>query len=66
VLDRPNPIRGTWVEGFNRDDSLRSFVGLHPIVLANGMTIGELATLYNNEGWLKDGVRADLNVVKME
>lgn len=66
VLDRPNPIRGTWVEGFNRDDSLRSFVGLHPIVLASGMTIGELATMYNNEGWLKDGIKADLKVVKLE
>lgn len=66
VLDRPNPIRGTWVEGFNRDDSLRSFVGLHPIVLADGMTIGELATMYNEEGWLKDGIKANLTVVKME
>ncbi len=66
VLDRPNPIRGTWVEGFNRDDSLRSFVGLHPIVIAHGMTIGELATMYNNEGWLKNGIKANLTVVKME
>jgi uncharacterized protein YbbC (DUF1343 family) len=66
VLDRPNPIRGTWVEGFNREDTLRSFVGLHPIVIAHGMTIGELATMYNNEGWLKNGVKANLTVVKME
>jgi uncharacterized protein YbbC (DUF1343 family) len=66
VLDRPNPIRGTWVEGFNRDDSLRSFVGLHPIVIAHGMTIGELATMYNNEKWMKGGVQARLTVVKME
>ena len=66
VLDRPNPIRGTWIEGFNREDSLRSFVGLHPIVIAHGMTIGELATMYNNEGWLKNGIKAHLTVVKME
>ena len=66
VLDRPNPIRGTWVEGFNRDDSLRSFVGLHPIVIAHGMTIGELATMYNNERWMKEGIKASLTVVKME
>jgi uncharacterized protein YbbC (DUF1343 family) len=66
VLDRPNPIRGTWVEGFNRDDSLRSFVGLHPIVIAHGMTIGELATMYNDEGWMRGGVKAKLTVVKME
>lgn len=66
VLDRPNPIRGTWVEGFNREDTLRSFVGLHPIVVAHGMTIGELATMYNKEGWLKNGIKAKLTVVKME
>jgi uncharacterized protein YbbC (DUF1343 family) len=66
VLDRPNPIRGTWVEGFNREDTLRSFVGLHPIVIAHGMTIGELATMYNDEGWMTKGVRAKLTVVKME
>lgn len=66
VLDRPNPIRGTWVEGFLREDSLSSFVGLHPITVATGMTIGELATMYNNEGWLKDGIKANLEVVKME
>jgi len=66
VLDRPNPIRGTWVEGFVREDSLSSFVGLHPITIATGMTIGELATMYNNEGWLKDGIKANLQVVKME
>ncbi len=66
VLDRPNPIRGTWVEGFVREDSLRSFVGLHPIPVAHGMTVGELATMYNEEGWLKDGIKAKLIVVKME
>jgi len=66
VLDRPNPIRGTWIEGFTREDSLRSFVGLHPIAVAHGMTIGELATMYNNEGWLKNGIKANLTVVKME
>ncbi len=66
VLDRPNPIRGTWVEGFVRDDSLRSFVGLHPVPIAHGMTVGELATMFNGEAWLKDGIRANLVVVKME
>lgn len=63
VLDRPNPIRGTWVEGFIRVDTLRSFVGLHPIPIAHGMTVGELATMFNNEGWLKNGVKANLTVV---
>jgi len=66
VLDRPNPIRGTWVEGFGREDSLRSFVGLQPIPIVHGMTVGELATMYNNEGWLAGGIHANLTVVKME
>jgi uncharacterized protein YbbC (DUF1343 family) len=64
VLDRPNPIRGTWVEGPIRVDSLRSFVGLHPIPIAHGMTIGELATIFNEEGWLAGGIQARLTVVK--
>jgi uncharacterized protein YbbC (DUF1343 family) len=73
VLDRPNPIRGTWVEGFNRDDSLRFRengaryqAGLQPIVIAEGMTVGELAMMFNKEGWLEGKVRAHLTVVKME
>ena len=66
VLDRPNPIRGTWVEGWVRDDSLSSFVGLHPVPIAHGMTVGELARLFNGEGWLANGVKADLAVVAME
>lgn len=66
VLDRPNPIRGTWVEGFVREDSLRSFVGLNPTPIAHGMTMGELATMINEEGWLKNGVKANLTVIKME
>ncbi|MEX1138999.1 MAG: DUF1343 domain-containing protein [Bacteroidota bacterium] len=66
VLDRPNPITGIRVEGPIREDLLRSFVGLHPIPIVHGMTVGELATMFNEEGWLKGGVKADLHVVKME
>lgn len=66
VLDRPNPIRGTWIEGFVRLDSLTSFVGLHPTPIAHGMTVGELATMFNEEGWLKNGIKANLTVVRME
>ena len=66
VLDRPNPIRGSWAEGFLRVDSLSSFVGLHPIPIAHGMTIGELASLFNGQKWLANGVSALLTVVQME
>lgn len=66
VLDRPNPIRGTWVEGYVRLDSLSSFVGLHPTPMAHGMTVGELAMMFNEEGWLKNGIKANLKVIQME
>lgn len=66
VLDRPNPIRGTWCDGPIRVDSLKTFVGWAPMPIAHGMTVGELARMANGEGWLKDGVKADLHVVKMD
>ncbi len=66
VLDRPNPITGLKVEGAVIDDSLKSFVGLHKIPIAHGMTIGELAKLANGEGWLKNRVKADLTVIPMK
>lgn len=66
VLDRPNPITGLKVEGAVLSDSLKSFVGLHKIPVVHGLTMGELAKLVNEEGWLKNGVKADLVVIKME
>jgi uncharacterized protein YbbC (DUF1343 family) len=66
VLDRPNPITGIKVEGAVLDDSLTSFVGEHRIPVVHGMTMGELAKLANEEGWLKNGVKADLTVIKMD
>jgi uncharacterized protein YbbC (DUF1343 family) len=52
ALDRPNPIGGM-VEGPVLDTAHRSFVGMHPIALRHGMTIGELAQMFNGEGWLQ-------------
>ena len=66
VLDRPNPIRGVSPEGFVLVDSLRSFVGLHPIPIVHAMTLGELARMMNGEGWLRNGVKASLTVVALE
>jgi len=66
VLDRPNPIRGISVEGAVREDSLKSFVGLHPIPVTHGMTVGELAKMFNEEGWLTKGVKVNLTVITME
>ncbi len=61
VLDRPNPIGGYDVDGPSSDASLESFVAYHPLPLRHGMTVGELARLFNVE---RD-IRADLRVVTM-
>jgi uncharacterized protein YbbC (DUF1343 family) len=66
VCDRPNPINGINTEGNILEKSFKSFVGLHPIPVRHGMTIGELATMLNEEGWLKEHVKADLKVIPME
>lgn len=50
ILDRPNPISGR-VEGPVLDKQHRSFVGIHPIALRHGMTIGELASMFVGEKW---------------
>ncbi len=62
VLDRPNPMGGLLVEGPILDKAFKSFIGMYPIPYIYGMTIGELAELFNNAY----GIGADLTVVKME
>ena len=66
VLDRPNPITGDIVEGPILNPDLKSFVGMYPIPIRHGLTIGELAKMINGEGWLENGVGADLTVVPMK
>lgn len=66
VLDRPNPIGGVMVEGPVLAPENRSFVGIHPVALRHGMTVGELARLFNEEGWLAGGKKAELTVVRMK
>ncbi|WP_121614707.1 exo-beta-N-acetylmuramidase NamZ family protein [Virgibacillus halodenitrificans] len=61
VLDRPNPLGGHKVEGPVLDPDYASFVGKYPIPLRHGMTVGELAELFNEEFQID----ADLKVVKM-
>ncbi len=66
ILDRPNPIRGLSFDGPVRLPSLRSFVAWMPIPVTHGLTIGELARLWNEEGWLANSVKVALQVVEME
>lgn len=66
VFDRPNPITGVKVEGNILESEFASFVGLYPIPVRHGMTVGELAKMFNDEGWLANGVRADLTIIPMK
>ena len=66
VLDRPNPLGGLRVGGNVLDRRWASFVGMYPVAVRHGMTVGELATMFNEEGWLTDAVRADLKVITMK
>ena len=63
VLDRPNPINGVQVEGNVLDTAFATFVGLYPIPVRHGMTVGELAMMINQEGWLVNQVKANLTVI---
>lgn len=62
VMDRPNP-NGAIVDGPMLEKEYTSFVGMHPIPLLHGMTIGEYARMINGEKWLKNGVQCDLKVI---
>ena len=63
VLDRPNP-NGHYVDGPIREKSFESFVGMHPIPIVHGMTIGEYAKMINGENWISE--KCDLTIIKME
>lgn len=63
VLDRPNP-NGFYFDGNIADTAYRSFVGMHPVPVVHGMTIGEYAGMINGEGWLSKGLKCDLTVIK--
>ena len=63
VLDRPNP--NDYIDGPVLDSKFKSFVGMHTVPVLHAMTIGEYAKMINGEGWLKDSIQCDLQVIKM-
>lgn len=65
VLDRPNPLGGIRMEGVVTRPGFYSFVSQFAIPYIHGLTVGELAMFLNGEGMLANGIRCDLNVVKM-
>lgn len=62
ILDRPNP-NGFYVDGPVLRSGYESFVGMHPVPIVHGMTVGEYGKMINGEGWLPDGATCDLTVI---
>jgi uncharacterized protein YbbC (DUF1343 family) len=63
ILDRPN-INRHYIDGPVLDPKFTSFVGLHPVPVVYGMTIGEYALMVNGEKWLKDGITCELTIIE--
>jgi uncharacterized protein YbbC (DUF1343 family) len=64
ILDRPNP-NGYFVAGPILEPKFKSMVGVHPIPIVHGMTLGELAKMINGEGWLKDSAHPNIKPCKL-
>lgn len=62
LLDRPNP-NGAYIDGPVLEPAFKSFIGMHPVPIVHGMTIGEYAQMINGERWLNDGVRCKLKII---
>lgn len=65
ILDRPNP-NGDYIDGPVLKKGFESFVGMHPVPVVHGLTVGELALMINGEGWLKNKVKTDIEIIKVE
>ena len=65
VLDRPNP-NGHYIDGPVLEPEHKSFVGMHPVPVVYGMTIGEYAKMINGEKWLTNGIKAKLTVIPLK
>jgi len=65
ILDRPNP-NGFYVDGPVLEKGFESFIGIHPIPVVYGMTIGEYAQMVNGENWLENGNQCELTVIQLQ
>ena len=65
ILDRPNP-NGHYIDGPVLEDKFKSFVGMHPVPIVHGMTIGEFGIMINKEGWLKNKIKCNLKVIPLK
>ncbi|QSS97535.1 exo-beta-N-acetylmuramidase NamZ domain-containing protein [Psychroflexus sp. ALD_RP9] len=65
ILDRPNP-NGHYIDGPILEHQFKSFVGMHPVPVVHGLSIAEYAQMINGEGWLNNGIKAKLELVKLK
>jgi uncharacterized protein YbbC (DUF1343 family) len=65
IFDRPNP-NGHYIDGPILEEEHKSFVGMHPVPVVHGMTIGEYAQMINGEHWLKNGVQCKLTIISLK
>ena len=63
ILDRPNP-NGHYIDGPILQKEFSSFVGMHPVPVVYGMTVGEYAQMINGEKWLKNGIQCDITIIE--
>ncbi|MDB5014059.1 MAG: hypothetical protein JWQ25_2261, partial [Daejeonella sp.] len=64
ILDRPNP-NGFYVDGPILEEKFKSFIGMHPVPIVHGMTIGEYAQMINGEGWLANNITCKIQIVRV-
>ena len=65
ILDRPNP-NGHYIDGPVLEPEHKSFVGMHPIPVVHGLTVGELARMINGEKWLNNGLQCEVEIIKVK
>ncbi len=65
ILDRPNP-NAHYIDGPTMEAEHTSFLGVHPIPLVHGMTIGEYAKMVNGEGWLGEGLKCEIDIIQVK
>lgn len=65
ILDRPNP-NGNYIDGPILEKEHHSFLGMHPVPLVHGMTIGEYAKMINGEAWLKGGITCNITIIELK
>ena len=63
ILDRPNP-NGFYVDGPILDPKFKSGIGIQPIPIVHGLTVGEYAQMLNGQGWLKDKLKCKITIIK--